>query len=147
MAIKSKPKFKTTIHSIFATSKGLEEDGAWVEVNGFYGLKIKVRRMRSEASLKAYERIVKEVFGEGKLRTPGDVNADQSMDILKRQLAEAVLIDWVNLRDADTGEDIPYSVEVALELMDISDFREFVYQSATERDTFRDKSDKAAEGN
>lgn len=142
-----KPKFKTNIHSIFATNKNLEEDGAWVEVNGFYGLKIKVRRMRSDASMKAYERIVKEVFGEGKLRTPTDINPDQSMDILKRQLAEAVLIDWKNLRDAETGEEIEYSYEVARELMDIGDFREFVYQAATERDTFRDKSDKDAEGN
>jgi hypothetical protein len=147
MTTKTKPALKTNIHSIFSTAKNLEEDGAWVEVNGFYGLKIKVRRMRSDASMKAYERIVKEVFGEGKLRTPGDINADQSMDVLKQQLAEAVLIDWKNLRDAETGEDIPYSYEVARELMDITDFREFVYQAATERDTFREKADKDAEGN
>lgn len=142
-----KPKLKTNIHSIFQTAKNLEEDGAWVEVNGFYGLKIKVRRMRSEASMKAYERIVKETFGEGKLRRPQDLDRDQSFDILKRQLAEAVLIDWVNLRDTETGDEIPYSVDVARELMEIDDFREFVYQSATERDTFREKADADAEGN
>ena len=121
-----KPKFKTNIHAIFQTDSKLEEDGAWVEVNGFYGLKIKVRRLRSEASMKAYERIVVETFGEGKLRTPHDINKDQSLEILKRQLAEAVLIDWKNLRDTETGEEIPYSVETALELMEIADFREFV---------------------
>lgn len=140
-------KFKTNIHAIFATDKKLEEDGAWVEVNGFYGLKIKVRRLRADASIKAYERIVRETFGEGKLRTPKDITPEQSLDILKQQLAEAVLIDWQNLRDAETGEEIPYSVEVARELMDIADFREFVYQAANERDTFRDKADKDAEGN
>lgn len=142
-----KPKFKTNIHAIFSTDTNLEEDGAWVEVNGFYGLKIKVRRMRSEASVKAYERIVMETFGEGKLRTPGDISKDQSLDILKRQLAEAVLIDWKNLRDTETGDEIPYSVEMARELMEIADFREFVYQAATERDTFREKADSEAEGN
>ncbi|QGH74822.1 hypothetical protein MAL1_00075 [Bacteriophage DSS3_MAL1] len=142
-----KPKFKTNIHAIFQTDSKLEEDGAWVEVNGFYGLKIKVRRLRSEASMKAYERIVVETFGEGKLRTPNDINKDQSLEILKRQLAEAVLIDWKNLRDTDTGEEIPYSVETALELMEIADFREFVYQAASERDTFRGKADAEAEGN
>lgn len=147
MANKTKPKFKTNIHAIFGTDTKLEEDGAWVEVNGFYGLKIKVRRMRSEASIKAYERIVTEVFGEGKLRTPSDITKEQSLDILKRQLAEAVLIDWKNLRDGDTGEEIPYSVEMALELLDIPDFREFVYQAASERDTFREKADADAEGN
>ena len=71
----------------------------------------------------------------------------QSLEIIKRQLAEAVLIDWQNLRDSETGDDIPYSVEVAKELMEIGDFREFVFQAATERDTFRDKADKEAEGN
>lgn len=142
-----KPKFNTNIHAIFQTDSKLEEDGAWVEVNGFYGLKIKVRRLRSEASMKAYERIVIETFGEGKLRTPNDINKDQSLEILKRQLAEAVLIDWKNLRDTDTGEEIPYSVETALELMEIADFREFVYQAASERDTFRGKADADAEGN
>lgn len=141
------PKFKTNIHAIFQTDSKLEEDGAWVEVNGFYGLKIKVRRLRSEASMKAYERIVVETFGEGKLRTPNDINKDQSLEILKRQLAEAVLIDWKNLRDTETGEEIPYSVEAALELMEIADFREFVYQAASERDTFRGKADAEAEGN
>ncbi|QJA43170.1 hypothetical protein [Phaeobacter phage MD18] len=142
-----KPKFKTNIHAIFQTDSTLEEDGAWVEVNGFYGLNIKVRRLRSEASMKAYERIVVETFGEGKLRTPNDINKDQSLEILKRQLAEAVLIDWKNLRDTETGEEIPYSVETALELMEITDFREFVYQAASERDTFRGKADAEAEGN
>lgn len=138
---------KTNIHTIFHTERNLEEDGAWVDVNAFYGLKIKVRRLRSEAALKAYERIVLETFGEGKLRTPTDINKDQSLDILKRQLAEAVMIDWKNLRDAESGEDIPYSVETALELMEITDFREFVYQAASERDTFREKANKDAEGN
>lgn len=144
---KAKPKFNTNIHTIFSTDKNLEEDGAWVDVNGFYGLKIKVRRLRSEASTKAYDRIVMETFGEGKLRTAKDIDQSQSLELLKRQLAEAVLIDWKNLRDADTGEDIPFSVETALELMDVTDFREFVYQAASERDAFRNKADEEAEGN
>jgi len=144
---KTKPKFNTNIHAIFSTNEDMEETGAWVEVNGLYGLKIKVRRMRSEASMKAYEKIVTETYGEGKLRTPGQIDKDQSLYILKRQLAEAVLIDWKNLRDAETGEEIPYSKETAFELMAITDFREFVYQSATERDTFKDKADKDGEGN
>lgn len=143
----TKPKFNTNIHAIFGTDNKLEEEGAWVEVNGFYGLKIKVRRLRSEASMKAYERIVTETFGEGKLRTPADINSNQSLDVLKRQLAEAVLIDWKNLRDTESGDEIPYNVETARELMDITDFREFVYQAASERDAFRSKTDGESEGN
>lgn len=140
-------KIRTNLHAIFQTNKALEEDGAWVDVNGFYGLKIKVRRLRADSVQKAYEQIVLETFGEGKLRRPTDITADQSEVIMKRQLAEAVLIDWVNMRDADTGEDIPYSKELALELMEMRDFRDFVYQAASERDAFREITDKEAEGN
>lgn len=141
------PAFNTNIHAIFGTDTSLEEEGAWVDVNVLYGLRIKVRRMRSDVALKAYERIVKETLGEGQLRKPGDINDKQSLEILKRQLAESILIDWENLRDSDTGDDIPYSAEVALELMEVKDFREFVYQAAMERETFRGESDEAAEGN
>lgn len=147
MATDKKKKFKTNIHAIFGTDKKLEEDGAWVEVNGFYGLKIKVRRMRSEAAIKAYERIILEMFGEGKLRKPSDINAKQSQEIIKRQLAEAVLIDWVGLRDSETGDEIPYDIATALELMEVGDFREFVFQAANDRDTYRESADKEAEGN
>lgn len=144
---KTAPKFSTNIHSIFGTDSNLEEEGAWVDVNVLYGLRIKVRRMRSDVALKAYETIVKETLGEGQLRKPGDINDEQSLEILKRQLAEAILIDWENLRDTGTGDDIPYNVEVARELMEVKDFREFVYQAAMERETFRGESDEAAEGN
>lgn len=144
---KVRKPLKTNIHAIFQTNKLLEDEGAWVEVNGFYGLHIKVRRLKADSVGKAYERIVKEKFGEGKLRTPQDITADESMELLKAQMAEAVLVDWKNLRDTDTGEEIPFSIETALELMEISDFREFVYQAANERDTFRAKADAAALGN
>jgi hypothetical protein len=140
-------KMRTNLHAIFETNKALEEDGAWVDVNGLYGLKIKVRRLRADVVQKAYERIVMESFGEGKLRKASDITTDQSVEIMKRQLAEAVLVDWVNMRDSDTGEEIPYSKELALELMEMRDFRDFVYQAANERDAFREAADRELEGN
>lgn len=136
----------TNLHRIFATDERLEEDGAWVTVNDLYGLKIKVRRLRAEASLKAYEDIVRETFGEGKLRKPDDLTQGQSQEILVRQLARAVLIDWRGVYDED-GNPVPYSEEAALNLLAMKDFREFVYQSANERDTFRTKNDADAEKN
>lgn len=138
---------KTNLQRIFATNESLEEDGAWVDVNELYGLKIKVRRLRSEASIKAYEDIVRESFGEQKIRRPEDLDARQSGDILTRQLARAVLIDWKGVYDGE-GNEIPYSEEAALAtLTEMKDFREFVYQAANERDTFRDKADKEAAKN
>ena len=147
MAKKASPKFSTNIHTIFATNEKFEEEGTWVEVNALYGLKIKVRRMRAEAATKAYEKMVREELGEGKLRTPKDINETQQQNLLKKHLAHNILVDWENLRDTETGEDIPYSPEVAEELMEIKDFRDFVLQAANERETFRDKADEEAEGN
>lgn len=144
---KAPAKLKTNLHRIFATDECLEEDGAWVDVNELYGLKVKVRRLRSDASIKAYEDIVRESFGEQKIRRPEDLNATQSGDILTRQLARAVLIDWKGVYDED-GNEIPYSEEAALAaLTDMKDFREFVYQAANERDTFREKADADAAKN
>lgn len=138
---------KTNIHAIFGTDERKEEDGAWVSVNEAYGLRIKVRRIKSDTAVKAYDKILKEKFGEGALRKPGDVTAEQYIEVMKVQLATAVLIDWKNLRDADTGEEIPYSLETSLALMEVRDFREFVYQAAEGRDSFREEEDKDAEGN
>lgn len=138
---------KTNIHAIFGTNQKLEEDGAWVDVNDFYGLKIKIRRLRSDAVIKAFEKIVRETYGDGKLRTPDQLSAEQSDEILRRQLAEAVLIDWKGLKDTETGDEIPYSTEMSYQLMGIKDFREFVYQASNERSTFREKANKDAEKN
>lgn len=139
-------QFKTNLHKIFHTDESLEEDGAWVMVNELYGLRIKVRRLRSEAAIKAYERITRELFGEMKLRKAEDLDASQSLTILKRQLAESVLVGWEGVYDED-GEEVEFSKEAALAMMEMKDFREFVYQAANERDTFREKADEDAEKN
>jgi len=137
---------KTNLHAIFHTDERLEEDGAWVTVNEIYGLKIRIRRLRSDAAIKAYERITRELFGEQKIRRPEDLTRVQSLEILKRQLADSVLIDWEGVYDED-GEEVPYSKEAAMAMMEMKDFREFVYQAANERDTFREKADEDAEKN
>jgi hypothetical protein len=141
------PKLRTNLHKIFATDSRLEEEGAWVVVNDFLGLSVKVRRMRSDAANRAYEKLIRETLGEGKLRKPEEITADQSVDLLKTHLAQNILCDWKGLRDADTGEEIAYSVECSRELMDVKDFREFVLQAANERDTYREAADTEAEGN
>lgn len=140
----SPKKLRTSLHTIFATDKHKEEDGAWITVNDLRGLKIKVRRLKSDASQKAYERIVREMFGEGSLRTPTKMTTDDSINVFKRQLAEGVLVDWDGLQDEETGEEIPYSLELATELMELDDFRDFVAQAAGERDTFREELDEEA---
>lgn len=138
---------KTNLSAIFATDEKKEEGGAWIMVNEAYGLRIKVRRLRSDTVVKAYERILREELGEGKLRKPGDIDDAMSMHMFKRQLAEAVLVDWENVRDTETGEEVPFSVEAAMEAVAYKDFRDFVVQAANERDSFREDADKDAEGN
>lgn len=145
---------KTNLHAIFATDSRKEEEGTWLDVNAFQGLKIKIRRLRSDAASKEFEKKLTERYGEGKLRDlQGNNNADQGVEILKLQLS-CVMIDWKGLIDTEAkvaeGEDrpeIPYSEELAMELLSIRDFREFVFQAANERDAFREKADEDAEKN
>lgn len=148
---KKTPNITTNLHNIFATDESLEEQGAWVTVNDLLGIKIKIRRLRSDAVVKAFERIVRETYnseeGENLIRNPDGMTEDQAMTVLKRQLAEAVIVDWKGVRDAQTGKEIPYSPQTALQLMEMKDFREFVYAKANERDTFREKADEEAEKN
>lgn len=142
----------TNLHAIFATNRDAEEAGVWLDVNTFQGLKIKVRRLRSDAASKEFERKVEEKYGEGKMRTlASDQNHGEELLILQ---LSCVLIDWKGLIDTDAeveeGEprpEIPYSDELAQELLRIRDFREFVFQAANERDQFREKADEDASKN
>lgn len=144
---KAVKKLNTNLHNIFATQKPLEEDGAWVDVNELLGLRIKVRRINSDYVVKAYERILREEFSDGRMRKPSDFDPVVMERVIVRQYAEAVLVSWENLCDLDTGEEIPYSLETAKELLEMKDFREFVAQAAEERATFREQADKDSEGN
>jgi len=138
---------KTNLHAIFGTDERLEEGGAWVTVNEIYKLRVKVRRLRSDAVIKGYDRVSREVLDEKKVRRPEDLTNDESMEILKRQLAEYVIVDWEGVYNSNTGEEIPYSKEAALAMMEMKDFREFIYQAASERDAFREQADEEAEKN
>ena len=145
---------KTNLHNIFSTNRSLEEEGVWIDVNVYQGLKIKLRRLRSDAVSKEFERKINERYGEGKMRDLVAKNSGkEGEEILKLQLS-CVLIDWKGLIDteAEVGEDenpveIPYSEELAMALLEIRDFREFVFQAASERDSFREKADEDGEKN
>ena len=138
---KTTPQIKTNMHTIFHTDNNLEEEGAWVTVNDLQKLKIKVRRHNSDAAIKSFNKTVIELFGEGKLRNPQSLTEAEIEEIELKQLAESILIDWSGLKDED-GNEIPYSVEMAVELLRMGDFRDFVTQASKERDAFRESNKK-----
>lgn len=147
---------KTNLHAIFATDRSKEEDGVWIPVNAFQGLEIKIRRLKSDAVMKAFEKKMAENYGEGEFRKKqSEASKDTKIgeEVLILQLSCA-LIDWKGLLDTDAdiedGEEypeIPYSEELCLTLLQMRDFREFVYQHASDRDAFREKNDGDAEKN
>lgn len=145
----------TNVHNIFKTSSALEEEGAWVTVNEMQGLKLKLRRLRADSVMKEFEKRVNDRYGDGKMReiangtadkSNPDATKDESNEILKIQLF-CTMVDWSGLVDTDTGEEIPFNEELAMHLLDMRDFREFVYQATSERQAFRDKDDAESEGN
>lgn len=137
---------KTNLHAIFATDRSKEEEGTWIDVNTFQGLKIKIRRLRSDAVTKEFEKKLTERYGEGKLRELQKGGNNEGEEVLKLQLS-CVIVDWEGLVAASEDDEeelteIPYSDEVAMEILALRDFREFVFQAASERDAFREKNDE-----
>ncbi len=147
---------KTNLHAIFATDRSKEEDGVWIDVNAFQGLKVKIRRMKSDAVSKDFEKKMSEHYGEGKFREKQNQAVKDTTigeEVLILQLS-CVFFDWKGLIDTtaevEEGEElpeIPYSDELAMTLLQMRDFREFIYQNANERDAFREANDASAEKN
>ena len=140
---------KTSIHSIFATDRTLEENGAWVPINEFRNLAVKIRRSNSDTVVKGLETLFKEKFSgkSGKAVNFNDLSTDDLLALTTEHMAKYVLIDWKNLTDEDTGKNIPYSVATAVELLGVKDFREFVVQAAEGRAAFKESEDRAVEKN
>jgi hypothetical protein len=78
--------------------------------------------------------------------TSGRMNPDFEYREVGKMLAKAVLLDWKGLID-DDGKEIPYSMDVALELLtnpEYRRFREFVNIAADDEAHFQDEIDEEA---
>ena len=140
---------KTTLHNIFRTDRTQSEDGAWVTVNDLLGLKVRIRRLNSKPSLKAYEKALREAVGENAMKDLTKVDESVIERAIAYRIAYGVLVDWEGVKD-EKGKQIKFDAKFAYDLLcdpEMADFRDFILQQADTRDNFRHKAVEEDEGN
>lgn len=114
----------------YKTDRNLEENGQWVELGD--GLEIKVARISSERSKAVRHRLEKPY---AKMR--GEIPTSIQEQILIKQIAEAVLLDWKGVTD-DEGKAIECTLDAKIKMLtEFKDFLQDVVMVAMEAETFK----------
>lgn len=124
-----------------------EELGVWHDFNG--DVKLRIRRLSSKISQNARKEAEKPFAAQ--LRAKGTEDEKQVLydTILTQQIARGVIADWSGVTD-DDGNEIPYSGDVAAEIIagdDMKDFRLEVLNLAMDKDSYRVDIIKDSVGN
>jgi hypothetical protein len=132
-----------TLFDAFGTDPRLEIEGVWVDW-GELGC-FKIAAWMNDKHRDALERLrgpyrALEFLGHA-------VTAARSDEIGIRAMAEAVLVDWRDVRGRD-GAILDYSIDAAVALLaELKRFRQQVVAIATEAQTFRTMAEDKAAGN
>lgn len=128
----------------YRTDKSLEEDGTWVDYSD--GLMVCVRRLNSAKSKEVRRKLEKPY---SKAFRGQDMPESLQEELLNKQLAEAIVVDWKGVPNPDKPEEmLPCTRENVLRMVtDFPDFRDDILAAAMERATFQKEEIKAAEKN
>src|SRR5688572_25956454 len=113
----------------YATNKNLEESGVWVDYGD--GVEVQIRRMNSAKSRETRRRLEKPY-------TKGfrgqDMPESLQEELLNRQLAEAIVVDWKGVPDPDNPEQmLPCTPENVLKVVTaFPDFRDDIVTASIE---------------
>lgn len=119
------------IFNTFATDQSKERDGAWVEIGQDAWLL--VARSTNRKFLKATDDEIKE--HKDALAKEGPEADKLQEEILARTFAEGLLLGWKGI--AWKGKaDVPYSKELAVEMLRLPDFRRVVARIADDRENY-----------
>lgn len=132
-----------SIFDLCETDASAEEEGRWFK--NIYGndtnIHVKLRRMTAKKSLEARRRLEK---GYRKYVREGVWPDDIMERIMVEQMAEAVLIDWENIKVPEMVDgkkvlvELPYSKEAAKMLLTkLPNFRLAIAMMASDIDNFR----------
>lgn len=114
----------------YKTDKNLEENGQWVDLGE--GVEIKIARLNSERSQAVRRRLEKPY---SKMR--GEIPAQIQEDILTKQVAEAVLLDWKGV-ELEVGKPLDPTLENKIKVLtEFKDFRQDVVFVSMEAETFK----------
>ncbi len=134
------------IYAAFKTDEESEESGKWFEdiLGDGTNLAIRVRRGTAKVVEKTRNRLIKEYR---KFLVKGQLSDAKNEELAIEILAQAALVDWKGIKDADDVE-LPFSVEAARKLLtDLPNFRRVVGGIAGDMEFFRAEAQAEIEGN
>lgn len=130
------------ITKALATDDKKQEQGVWVPIGEF---KFLVRRFKSKFVQDARTEIWKPFVAI--LRRQQELPEAQSIELLNKLIARAVIANWEGIKDND-GVEFPCTYENRLALIKaLPDLRDDIISYASDRDAFKADEDEAALGN
>lgn len=133
---------KNSLFSRFAMDDKKEEQGVWVDFGD--GIKVKVRRFKSKASQDARKELEKPLTAE--IRR-GPLEEKVQEDLLIKQMAKAIIVDWKGVTDED-GEELDCDFESKYYILkQLPEFRDEIAAIALDRDAYKAGLDEEGEKN
>lgn len=121
------------IFAQFATDESLENNGTWFPLAE--GTRVLVARSDNRAYAKLLTKLVEQ--GRKSLDLGGEVADKKSDEIMVEVMAKTILLGWEGV--SFKGVDLEYSVETAMQVLSIRDFRKRIAQFADDTTAFKMK--------
>lgn len=121
-----------------ATDTVKETKGSWVEVQTPGGpARFLIARIGNPKYTARFTELMKPLRAAN--RVPGIDLSEQTNQITRQALAETVLLGWEGVTETTPGGEVevPYSIEKAVEFLQIRDFADMVVGWASDADRFR----------
>lgn len=128
---------RQSIFDICETDGSAEENGKWFKdvFEDGNDIDVKLRRMTSKVSTAVRRRLEKQYRNHQ--RRDGSWPEDIAEKMVMRQMVEAVVVDWANIKDRD-GSTIAYSQEsVEMLLTRLPAFRDLMIGISIDMDSYR----------
>lgn len=134
-----------TLFDLFAVDDDEAENGKWFSFGK--NIRIKIRRHKSEKSIKVRERL-DAPYAQAS-RKMSDLPKKIQDEITYKHLAEGIIADWEGVYDVN-GNEIPYSPEAAYKFLShpkLREFRDKVADLSVDLSNFISKQETEEEGN
>lgn len=125
------------IATAFAIDTDKAEQGAWFPLTK--DISVKLRRFKSEASQKARIEYMKPYVGL--TRRGQELPDNVSVEILTKQMAKGVIVDWKGVKSGDV--DLPCTFDNKVELLTaLPELRDTIFTLAIEIESFKPELDE-----
>jgi len=128
--------------NVFETDANKSNDGVWCPVDT--ETEVKIARYGNKNFQRSLQR---EMAPYKRIINTGAMKDDVADKIMCTALAEGILVDWRGMKYG--GEDLPYSIEAAVEILmnpKLRDFRQLVVELSQEMELFREEEVAESEG-